>query len=79
MVSLDLNGKPAFVNDAALASARDAAAASAAQSTQLRDLALLLDRALDGHRVVLRRSELRLLRRLAAESELSDLARAIAG
>lgn len=78
MVSLDLNGKPALVENAALASARDAAAAAAAKSTQLRDLALLLDRALNGHRVALRRSELRLLRRLAAESGLIDLAQAIA-
>jgi hypothetical protein len=74
MVSLDLNGKPALVDDAALASAPDAAAAFATKSTQLRDLALLLDRALNGHRVVLRCGELQLLRRLAAESGLSDLA-----
>jgi hypothetical protein len=73
MMTLDLNGRSDTVNETAIVATRDAATARAASSSQLRDLSLMLDAALAGRSVPLRRKEVRVLRQLADDAGISAL------
>jgi hypothetical protein len=74
MMKLDINGRVIELSREHVELLRDAAAARAASSSRLRDLSLMLDRALrSGHVLALRRSEARVLTELLAPQSTHEL------
>jgi len=80
MVMIEIRGRAVRLPRASVEGAQQLAAAQGGVSSRLRDLALVLDWALNSDRVVsLRRSEVRELERLVeAHPQLDDLAAALA-
>jgi hypothetical protein len=78
-VVLDLSGRRAELTRVEAVLLRDAAAAEAGRSSLARDLAVLLDHALETQRVLaLRRNEAHLLARLARQHALGEVAARLA-
>ena len=72
-IELDLNGRKLTLDEEVVRDLQAAAAASAGESSTLRDLAFMLDRALTEDRPVsLQRAEARALERLLAERPEQD-------
>jgi hypothetical protein len=72
-IELDLNGRKLTLDEEVVRDLQAAAAASAGESSTLRDLAFMLDRALREDRpVTLQRAEARALERLLAERSEQD-------
>jgi hypothetical protein len=74
VIVLDVPGGQVELRREDVARLRDTATAQSGRSSAARDLSLLLDRALTGARVVLRRAEVKALIDTAAAADLPDVA-----